>query len=175
LNKSAQLFPQAIVPCAHVAEQAPWEQNGVAPPQTTPQLPQFIGSEAAFTQAAPQAFVPPVQAHTLFEQICVFAQTVPHVPQLVRSFVRLTQTLPVSVWQVESGAVQVAWPVPPFPPDWFMPADEPPDPGLPPLLPVSGGSLLQLAAIPRSPMSPKANTLRMGHLLVDPCRWCNPM
>jgi hypothetical protein len=59
-----------------------------------PQPPQWTGSEASTTQAAPQAVVPGTHWHWPLPQYWVGAQVRPQVPQLLVEDTRFSQVLP---------------------------------------------------------------------------------
>ena len=167
------------MPTGQVATHVRCEQNGVAPEQTLPQAPQFIASDTGLTHAVPHASSPPVQAQALLTQVCPTPQRVLHMPQWLKSVVVVTQTLPQLVCPLAQDDD-----LPAEPPVGLVPALAPPEPALPalgvlplpelPFVIVSTGPAPQLASSPRHPMNPKANTLRMRHLLVDPRRPRNP-
>ena len=82
--------------------QVPALQSGVAPLQTTPQVPQFWVSVSVFTQAAPQAVVPLPQVsatHRPAEQAWPLPQAVPQAPQFAGSVWRLAQAAAVPLPQ----------------------------------------------------------------------------
>lgn len=68
----------------------------LAPGQTLPQAPQFIGSFEGFTQAFPHCVEPPAQPipQAPPEQVWPAAQALPQAPQWVGSFWRSTQRFP---------------------------------------------------------------------------------
>jgi hypothetical protein len=75
-----QLAPHWVRPVAHVVEHMPCEQSS-PPVQAFPHAPQFAGSAAVLTQAAPHVERPAVHVHWLFVQLWPFPQALLHTPQ----------------------------------------------------------------------------------------------
>jgi len=127
---SEQLLPHCVSVPAQVAEHVLCEQSGVAPEQTVPQLPQFAGSDAAFTHSEAHAFNPAPQVHMLPAQTWPAAQACAQLPQL-----------PISVAVSTHFAEQLVCPTPhvapapPAPPEPALaaapPLESPPEPLLP--------------------------------------------
>jgi hypothetical protein len=93
LARSAQA-PLGHVVRLHVAEHAEFEQYGVAPPHTTPQLPQLLRSEIVFTQPVPHWRSPGAQTQPPFEHASPGGQRTPQLPQLLGSNPRFVHTPP---------------------------------------------------------------------------------
>ncbi len=65
------------------------------PGQTTPQVPQLLGSVSRFVQAPAQTVLPEAHTQEPLEQLAPDAHAFPQEPQLDASLVKLTQPIPL--------------------------------------------------------------------------------
>ena len=100
---------QTHVPALEASVAVELVQN-VPPVHLVPHVPQLALSALRSTQAPLQLVVPapqPAELHMLLEQVCVFAQALPHAPQLFGSLAVVTQAIPPSVHDIwPAGHVQ---------------------------------------------------------------------